>query len=69
MKATDTITLKLTPEELNVLHVILQKMVTHPEAAEQVYATYQEDRSLVKGLAVLVQEQVIEQQEGNPPHI
>jgi hypothetical protein len=60
MKETDTVTLKLTPQELNVLHEILQNMVKHPEVAEQVYATYQEDRALVKGLAVLVQEQIIE---------
>ena len=65
MKATDTITLKVTPEELNVLHAVLQNMVKHAEAAEQVYATYQDDRSLVKRLAVLVLERVIEQQSGS----
>jgi hypothetical protein len=35
--------------------------VKHPEASEQVYATYLDDRALVKGLAVLVEEQIMEQ--------
>lgn len=67
MTATGTITLKVTLQQLNALHVILQNMVTHPEAAEQVYATYLQDRSLVKSLAVLVQEQIIEQQTVSQP--